>query len=318
MASISVVIPLYNKAPHIERALNSIMIQEPLPDEIIVVDDGSTDGSGEIVANLQLPLVKLIRQENRGVSAARNRGIKEAKGELIAFLDADDEWLPGFLAEILLLYEKFPQAGLLATAHEEIMPDGGLKRTNPKIFPSHCQQGLITYLKNWYDVGICSSAIAIKRSIFNIIGGFKEGEIICEDLDMFVRISFHCPFAWSSKRLVRYYKNAGNRTIGFKMWTDEPVISRTAREAIANNLVAPELVEDLKRLAATWQLTAATHLLLQGQKSKALYMLNFAQEATDNRRLWQQLRLLAGLPGSLRSMVLRTNRYIKRLLGKRY
>lgn len=95
---VSVIIPLYNKAPYIQRALYSVFAQTFHDFELIVVDDGSTDGGGDIVACCDDPRVRLIRQENAGPGAARNRGLDEAQGELVAFLDADDEWLPEFLA----------------------------------------------------------------------------------------------------------------------------------------------------------------------------------------------------------------------------
>ena len=124
MDQISVVIPLYNKAPYIARALNSVLAQERLPEEIIVVDDGSTDGGGDLVKQFKDPLIRLIRQENQGVSAARNRGISLAKGELIAFLDADDTWQPGFLKVISEMRELYPQAGIYGTAYDVINPKG--------------------------------------------------------------------------------------------------------------------------------------------------------------------------------------------------
>ena len=92
--AISVVIPLYNKVKYIRRALDSVLNQTSADLEVIVVDDGSTDGGGHVVLRQHDGRVRLIRQGNKGVSVARNRGVSEARADLIAFLDADDEWLP--------------------------------------------------------------------------------------------------------------------------------------------------------------------------------------------------------------------------------
>ena len=91
-SDISVIIPLYNKAASIRRTLRSVVEQRVQPREIIVVDDGSTDGSAEIVQSLNAPLVRLLRQQNQGVSAARNRAMAEASGRWVALLDGDDVW----------------------------------------------------------------------------------------------------------------------------------------------------------------------------------------------------------------------------------
>ncbi|MBX3231500.1 MAG: glycosyltransferase family 2 protein [Labilithrix sp.] len=102
---VSVVVPLYNKAPYVQRTLASIAAQTYGDYEVIVVDDGSTDGGAEIVAALEMPRVRLVVQGNEGPGAARNRGLAEARGEYIAFLDADDEWLPEFLARSVALLD---------------------------------------------------------------------------------------------------------------------------------------------------------------------------------------------------------------------
>ena len=94
----TVVIPLYNKEREIEATLRSVLAQSRQPEEIVVVDDGSTDRSAEVVRRIGSPLVRLIQQPNAGVSAARNRGIAEARSSHIALLDGDDGWEPGYLA----------------------------------------------------------------------------------------------------------------------------------------------------------------------------------------------------------------------------
>jgi len=115
---ISVVIPLYDKEREIEAALRSVLAQTRLPAEIIVVDDGSTDRGAEQAEAVGSPLVRLVRQSNAGVSAARNRGIAEARGEYVALLDADDAWRPGFLEEIAAMIREFPGCGMYCTAFD--------------------------------------------------------------------------------------------------------------------------------------------------------------------------------------------------------
>lgn len=106
---ISVVIPLYNKERQIANTLHTVFAQTFTDYEIVIVDDGSTDRSAEIVAAMHDKRIRLIRQKNAGVSAARNRGISEARGEFIALLDADDEWKPDYLATQMHLAETYPQ-----------------------------------------------------------------------------------------------------------------------------------------------------------------------------------------------------------------
>ena len=110
---ISVIIPLYNKVDHIEDTLRSVLAQTYKDYEIVVVDDGSIDGSTELVENLGIDNLRLIRQNNAGVSAARNSGIEEARGEFVALLDADDLWKPDYLAVQFEMTQKYPDCDVL-------------------------------------------------------------------------------------------------------------------------------------------------------------------------------------------------------------
>jgi len=122
--AIAVVIPLYNKLNYIKRALDSVLAQTVRDFEIIVINDGSTDGSQRVVERCADPRVRLLHQKNGGVSAARNRGIAAARAELVAFLDADDEWLPEHLAAVQRMHRRFPNCGAYATARRIMEPDG--------------------------------------------------------------------------------------------------------------------------------------------------------------------------------------------------
>jgi glycosyltransferase involved in cell wall biosynthesis len=298
--SISVVIPLYNKAPHIERALQSVLSQTSLPDEIIVVDDGSTDGGGEMVKKLTDPRIRLITQKNQGESAARNRGITEARGELIAFLDADDAWKPRFLEVILELRQKYPEAGAYGTAFEIIKPDGS-KDLLEFVWPSLKNDS--TLINNYVKAAlirpnfICSSAVAIPIKTFKQVGDFPVSEICSGDMDMWLRIGLSYPIAYSRRKLAIYYMDATNRIYGFKRFQNEPAISQTSRKAIQSGELSPEMIKDLKEYVARYQLKAARDFLTLGKRSLAIKMLNYSKGHTRNPNLWWKWRFLALLPG---------------------
>ena len=129
---ISVVIPLYNKERQIAHTLRSVFAQTFQDFEVVIVDDGSTDGSVAEVEKFTDSRIRLIRQVNAGVAAARNRGIEEAQGELIAFLDADDEWKPEYLATQYHLYQKYPECSVYACNYEFREYEG---KVTPTIIP---------------------------------------------------------------------------------------------------------------------------------------------------------------------------------------
>jgi glycosyltransferase involved in cell wall biosynthesis len=300
--SISVVIPLYNKAPHIERALRSVLSQTVLPGEIIVVDDGSTDGGGEIVKKFSDPRVRLITQENRGTYGARNRGINEAGAELIAFLDADDVWKPRFLEVIMELRQKYPEAGAYGTAYDVIMPDGS-RYVSEFIFPfSNDDSGLITnYVKAAViEPGVIwTSAVAIPVNVFRRVGDFPISEIYAGDMDTWLRIGLRYPIAYSREKLATYHRDATNRIWGFKRHQNEPAISKTARKAIQSGELSPEIIKDLKKFVSSFQLEAARDFISLGKRRLAVKMLNYAKENPRNYKIWLKWRLLSLLPGPI-------------------
>ena len=198
---ISVIIPLYNKEAGIATALRSVLAQSFQDFEVVVVDDGSTDGSIAIVKTFNDPHIRLIQQKNAGVSAARNRGIEEAKGEYVAFLDADDEWEPGFLAEIRVLQEGFPECRAQATNYS-FCSNGVKSSTILRKIPFNGEQGVLT---NYFEVASCShppvwtSAVCIERKLLQEIGGFPIGIKSGEDLLTWARIAVRTQWAYSRK-----------------------------------------------------------------------------------------------------------------------
>ena len=188
---ISIIIPLYNKEASIATALRGVLAQTYQDFEVVVVDDGSTDGGAAVVETFTDPRIRLIRQENGGVSAARNRGIAEARGEHVAFLDADDEWMPEFLEEIAALQIEFSQCRAQSTAY--VNHNG--EEYNPIVLnrlPFKGEHGVLT---NYFEVAscshppVCSICVCIERALLQEIGGFPVGIKSGEDLLTWARIA---------------------------------------------------------------------------------------------------------------------------------
>ena len=200
--NVSIVIPLYNKAEHIRRALDSVFAQTRQDFELIVVDDGSTDDGSEKVRRYADPRIRLISQENAGVSAARNRGIAEAKAEWIALLDADDQWLPTYLDRALTFAGQHPEAGVVVTNF--------LQKTSGKIYtPPHiAREGV---LEDFFDtalrLGHCpafASATIARRQAYLEIGGFPVGVAHGEDVDTWNRLACRNRIGFIAEPLVIY------------------------------------------------------------------------------------------------------------------
>lgn len=189
---ISVLIPLYNKEKQIEQTIHSILKQSFQNYEIIIIDDGSTDHSIEEVKKITDSRIRLIHQSNAGVSAARNRGIKEARGEYIAFLDADDEWKPDYLKTQYELVQKYPECNVFACNYEFKDVQEKVKPTIIRKLPFKGEDGI---LSNYFEVASCShpplwtSAVIVKKSAIQSIGGFPIGIKSGEDLLTWARLA---------------------------------------------------------------------------------------------------------------------------------
>jgi len=176
------VIPTHDRAHTLSRALDSVLHQTLPPAEIIVVDDGSTDDTADLMRR-RYPQVRYLHQQNRGVSAARNRGITTARGEWIALLDSDDEWLSTKLAAQATLIER--HAGHRLCHTEEVWIRNG-KRVNP--MKKHAKAGGRIFDACLPLCVISPSSALIHRSLFEELGLFDESLPACEDYDLWLRI----------------------------------------------------------------------------------------------------------------------------------
>ncbi|MFQ6677090.1 MAG: glycosyltransferase family 2 protein [Fidelibacterota bacterium] len=196
-SDISVIIPTYNRAHSLPRALDSISIQTLMPKEIIVINDGSTDDTQAVLDNY--PGLVIVDQENRGVSAARNKGIEKAGGKWIAFLDSDDEWLPNKLEK---QWSAICNNNKLVCHTEEIWVRNG-KRVNP--MKKHQKFGGWIYNKCLPLCVISPSSVMIHQSVFDTVGNFDESLDVCEDYDLWLRICAKYPVLFVDEPLIVKY-----------------------------------------------------------------------------------------------------------------
>lgn len=293
----SVIIPLYNKEPHIARALDSVISQTVQDFEIIVVDDGSTDKSAEIVRTFNDSRIRLIQQENAGVSAARNKGILESKAPLIALLDADDEWTPAFLEEILKLSIRFPLAGIYSTAYCIIDPNGKKRSAIYKAIPPAPWKGILpSYFltATLGDSPICSSSVCIPRNIFSEIGLFKIGSWWGEDDDLWGRIATKYPVAFSWEIGAINYRDAVNRACNKSKIIEVHPFVITGLELLRTNQVPKEITQDFKEYIARCQLIVATHNIYLGNRKVAKKILKecITERQASKKRFWYFLALV--------------------------
>ncbi|GKX31763.1 hypothetical protein SH1V18_42430 [Vallitalea longa] len=215
----SVIIPLYNKENHVGRAIKSVINQTYKDFEIIVIDDGSTDNSAKEVIKIKDSRIRLIRQNNGGVSSARNKGIAEAKYDYIGFLDADDIWMPNFLQSIKNLIKQYPMAGVYATSYRIQRGDGAIITSLSGRNLKKNWKGIIDdYFRFSLNAPLISaSSVVVPKKIFNHLGNFNVKLNRGEDLDMWCRIALKYRIAYFNSICATYFHDAENRACNKKV-----------------------------------------------------------------------------------------------------
>lgn len=217
MAKISVIIPAYNCAGLISRTIQSVRNQTFQDWELIVVDDGSTDNTRDVVLSFQKndPRIKYLNQPNSGAPASpKNNGIRNATGDYIAFLDHDDEWLPEKLEKHVSVFEKFPKTGLVASNAMIVNEANGQKKEykmpqNSDIICSLLERNVV----------FCSSGATVKKDVFDQAGLFDENFKLGDDWDMWIRIAKKFNFRFINEPLYNFYRHDKTVTSRIKMAT---------------------------------------------------------------------------------------------------
>jgi glycosyltransferase involved in cell wall biosynthesis len=243
-SKLSVIIPAYNCASFLPETLRSVFAQTCCTPEIIVIDDGSTDDTPAVIAPF-LDRITYIRQENKGLPAARNTGIHIATGEFIALLDADDSWLPDKLEKQLHLFSN-PEVGIVYSDFSVRYADGRFQKSylvnRPLASEGHI---LENYIQSRF---LFPSTMIFRRSCFEEFGVFDEEMLACEDIELFARICSRWKVARADKPLVVRYEGTHNLTSDNrkinqytilalnKILHKEPGLSSAARKVIRQEL----------------------------------------------------------------------------------
>lgn len=205
---VSIIIPAYNYGQFVGLAIESVLAQKYPYFELIVVDDGSTDDTGKVIAGFTDPRVCYIRQENAGLSAARNTGIRNARFPFVAFLDADDEWLPDFLETVMRTFEKIgDDFALVASGSDRVNAIGNplTKKNFTSIYDFELTARDIIVRTRFMP-----SAVVVRRTIFDECGFFDTTLRSSEDRDMWIRIAVRSRVFFVCKILVRIRKHDTN------------------------------------------------------------------------------------------------------------
>jgi glycosyltransferase involved in cell wall biosynthesis len=228
---ISVVIPLYNKEKSVGRCVASVLNQTYPAAEIIIVNDGSTDASLSAVQKIRDPRLKIFDQKNGGVSSARNFGIAQAQHELVALLDADDEWHPAFLEKMISAAGKFPAAGLYYAPHTNLNGEKITTTVIPTLPPDFC--GPVNIFDHNTDAGPWSSAVVLRKSFLAQTGLFDTRLVKGEDIDLWIRFALNGPVIFCNVPLSTCHGDAENRAMQKPSPPELSLVNNLARYDLA-------------------------------------------------------------------------------------
>lgn len=300
MPKFSIIIPLYNKEKYIENTLKSVLKQTFQDFEIIIINDGSTDLSIELVNQIQDDRIKLVHQENQGVSVARNNGIKLAEAEYICFLDADDFWKLNYLENLFDTIKKFPDAKMYCSRYvTQINSNKFIKNTFLNIKDDY--EGYIEdfFYSSLINRVALTSGVCITKDIFYEIGGFDKKISSGQDLDYWIRIALSYKIVITSKiTLVYNYLNENvslsKTNINEKKIPDLDVFNLYEK----NN-------PNLKKFLDLYRIEYAIQYKIAGDKKKSKNLI-------DKKTLNFKTKILLNLPSIVLKKLLKVKHFLKR------
>lgn len=285
----SVIIPLYNKENFVLNTIKSVWNQTFTDYEIIIIEDCSTDKSLDIVSKIENDTIRIIRHEkNKGLSASRNTGIKNANANYLAFLDADDLWKEDYLQELFHLITEFPEAKLFATNYEEFYSDD--KILVPENNSKNLQNNSL--IPDFFEISLaqplyCPSSFCVEKSIFETVGYYDETITFGEDVDFNIRANNEFLLAYCKKPLVQYLILSENQITQSKL--SGKIITNFDKFETKNHS------KSLKKFLDFHRYIMAKHYKLEGNNENFRKMKNgISTSSLNNKQL-----ILLHLPSSV-------------------
>jgi glycosyltransferase involved in cell wall biosynthesis len=307
--AISIVMPLFNKGREVERAIRSVLAQTVDDYELIVVNDGSTDKGPDTVAEKKDSRIRIIHQSNKGVSAARNRGIAEAKSHLIAFLDADDEWLPNFLEKIIRLRSAFPLCDVFATKYLYCCSDGKTRAPTLRGIPKDPWEGVLAdyfLIASKSDPPLWTSAVAVTKKAITSVGGFPVGVSSGEDLLTWARLALRYSIAYSSGPSAYFwFPNDVSERPGRTPQTPDVVGDELGKLL---NEASPRNRDGLAGYVSLWHKMRAVIFIELGENQKALFEIGKSVSYSGMNFKLLLLKTITKAPRSISKMLLRLSK----------
>lgn len=284
----SVIIPVYNKRDTLGAAIQSIYAQTFRDYEILVVDDGSRDAPEEVVAAMPSEKLRLIRQDNGGVSVARNTGLSQAKGEYVCFLDADDLWEPDHLETLHQLTEKYPESRTFLTSHRIITPQGtvahssdALKNYDPD-FETEDFLGLLN--QTAYSVVHTNSICANRAMMEQENIRFEPGIRIGEDTDVWFRLGLKYKVAISKKETTVYQMDLSTATKDGS-YVPDWMFSRREQDILSNPQISDQVKASMIHLLDRYKMTGSRECMAAGNRKEARRLLSSVRTKKGKRYL---------------------------------
>lgn len=303
MPFFSIIIPLYNKSAFIGSTLENVLHQTYPDYEIIIVNDGSTDDSLDRAKQFSDERIRLFSQENKGVSAARNYGMAEAKGQYLCFLDADDEWTPNYLENLYKTIQKFPNAGMYCSRYKTKIGNNHFTECQLTDLPENYEGYVQDFFKSSFVNRVAlTSAVTIDRQVFLKIGGFDTNITHGEDLDYWIKIVLHYPIAICSKVTMIYNSTPNNVNLSKTDFVQRklPDLNQFNIEEKGN--------PSLKKFLDIYRIEYALHFHISGDRLRA----NQYLKNVDAENRCRKTDILLATPPAILRVFLLVKRYLKR------